>query len=92
MTAEQDAAFTALAQRIAGRAGLDVGAYKDRCLRRRIAVRMRACGVHTYSDYLGELDRRPDEIDRLLDTLTINVTKFYRNPETWSWLEQPKER
>jgi chemotaxis methyl-accepting protein methylase len=88
VTAEQDAAFTALAQRIAGRAGLDVGAYKDRCLRRRIAVRMRACGVHTYSDYLGELDRRPDEIDRLLDTITINVTKFYRNPETWSWLER----
>ena len=49
---------------------------------------MRACGVHTYSDYLGELDRRPDEIDRLLDTITINVTKFYRNPETWSWLER----
>ena len=88
MTAEQDAAFTVLAQRIAGRAGLDVGAYKDRCLRRRIAVRMRACGVHTYADYLGELDKRPDELDRLLDTLTINVTKFYRNPETWSWLER----
>jgi chemotaxis methyl-accepting protein methylase len=88
VTAEQDAAFTALAQRIAGRAGLDVGAYKDRCLRRRIAVRMRACGVHTYADYLGELDKRPDELDRLLDTITINVTKFYRNPETWSWLER----
>jgi chemotaxis methyl-accepting protein methylase len=88
VTAEQDAAFTVLAQRIAGRAGLDVGAYKDRCLRRRIAVRMRACGVHTYADYLGELDKRPDELDRLLDTLTINVTKFYRNPETWSWLER----
>jgi chemotaxis methyl-accepting protein methylase len=34
------------------------------------------------------LDQRPDELDRLLDALTINVTKFFRNPETWSWLEQ----
>jgi chemotaxis methyl-accepting protein methylase len=88
VTVEPDPAFDALARRIAGRAGLDVAAYKDRCLRRRIAVRMRACGAHSYEDYLAELDRRPDELDRLLDALTINVTKFYRNPETWSWLER----
>jgi chemotaxis protein methyltransferase CheR len=88
VTPEQDPAFDALARRIAGRAGLDVGAYKDRCLRRRIAVRMRACGAHTYGEYLAELDKRPDELDRLLDALTINVTKFYRNPEAWDWLQR----
>ena len=30
---------------------LPLEAYKDKCIRRRIAVRMRACGVHTYADY-----------------------------------------
>jgi len=86
MTTRDDAGYQALAARIAGHAGLDVGAYKDRCLRRRIAVRMRACGVHSYGDYLGVLDREPEELERLLDALTINVTKFFRNRETWDWL------
>ncbi len=86
MTAGDDQGFAALASRIAGEAGLDVGAYKDRCLRRRIAVRMRACGVHTYHDYLNVLDQTPGEFERLLDALTINVTKFFRNRETWDTL------
>jgi chemotaxis protein methyltransferase CheR len=86
VTAREDPGYRALAARIAGEAGLDVGAYKDRCLRRRIAVRMRACGVHTYTDYLAVLDRHPGELDRLLDALTINVTKFFRNRETWDTL------
>jgi chemotaxis protein methyltransferase CheR len=32
------------------------------------------------------LDRQPGEFDRLLDALTINVTKFFRNRETWDTL------
>ena len=64
-------------------------AYKDKCIRRRIAVRMRACGVHT----LRRLPRRcstrtPDEYERLRDALTINVTRFYRNAETWNLLRR----
>ncbi|HSB53902.1 MAG TPA: protein-glutamate O-methyltransferase CheR [Gemmatimonadales bacterium] len=86
MTLHEDPGFDALALRIAGQAGLDVSAYKDRCLRRRLAVRMRACGVHTYTDYLAVLDRSPEEFERLLDALTINVTKFFRNRETWDTL------
>lgn len=86
MTDREDPGYRALAARIAGEVGLDVGAYKDRCLRRRIAVRMRACGVHSYTDYLAVLDRQPGELERLLDALTINVTKFFRNRETWDTL------
>jgi chemotaxis methyl-accepting protein methylase len=86
VTGREDPDFNALASRIAGEAGLDVGAYKDRCLRRRIAVRMRACGVHSYADYLAVLDQQPGEFERLLDALTINVTKFFRNRETWDAL------
>lgn len=81
-----DAGFSLLAERIAGQTGLDVGAYKERCLRRRIAVRMRACGVTSYQDYVGLIDQRPGELEALLDALTINVTRFFRNPETWAAL------
>ena len=47
---------------------------------------MRACGVHTYADYQALLDARPVEYERLRDALTINVTRFYRNAETWNRL------
>jgi chemotaxis methyl-accepting protein methylase len=81
-----DPAFRALARRISQGAGLTLDVYKDKCIRRRIAVRMRACGVHTYAEYESVLERTPDEYDRLRDALTINVTRFFRNVETWERL------
>lgn len=84
-----DEDFAALTRRISQLAGLTLEAYKDKCLRRRIAVRMRASGAHTYGDYHGILERDPGELDRLRDALTINVTRFYRNPETWDALRAP---
>jgi chemotaxis protein methyltransferase CheR len=83
-----DMAFAELARQIAQTSGFTVGAYKDKCIRRRIAVRMRACGVHTYDDYRALLSRSPSEYERLRDALTINVTRFYRNAETWNLLRR----
>lgn len=60
--------------------------YKEKCLRRRIAVRMRARAVHRYSDYAAILESDESERRRLLDTLTINVSKFFRNAEVWQLL------
>ena len=76
-------AFRALTQKITRARGLACDSYKDRCLRRRIAVRMRARGVHTFDDYSRLLDQDQHEYDLLVDALTINVTKFFRNAETW---------
>ena len=88
MTSEQDdRGFRALTQKISRARGLACGSYKDRCLRRRIAVRMRARGVHTFDDYGRLLDQDAHEYDLLVDALTINVTKFFRNVETWRALE-----
>ena len=81
-----DAAFTALTAKIASDRGFGCASYKDKCLRRRIAVRMRARGVHTYADYARVLDSDQHEYDKLLDALTINVTKLFRNWETYSVL------
>jgi chemotaxis protein methyltransferase CheR len=83
-----EAAFAALARKISTGAGFSIGAYKDKCMRRRIAVRMRACGVHSYADYQALLEQSPAEYERLRDALTINVTRFYRNAETWNLLRR----
>jgi len=81
-----EGAFEALTQKISRERGMSCGSYKNKCLKRRIAVRMRARAIHTYDDYARLLDRDPHEYQALLDALTINVTKFYRNPETWDAL------
>lgn len=82
---EPDALAALLAQ-ITGARGLACDGYKPNCLRRRLAVRMRARGVHTYEAYAELLRRDASEYDRLLDALTINVTKFFRNREAWEIL------
>ena len=68
--------------------GLRLTSYKQPCLKRRLAVRMRARGVHTYDAYGAVLDRVPEEYDLLLDALTINVTRFFRNLETWALVRE----
>jgi chemotaxis protein methyltransferase CheR len=84
MTAPADELlFRALTEQIARERGFACGNYKDGCLRRRIAVRMRARGVTDYAAYRALLDRDPAEYDQLLDALTINVTKLYRDADVW---------
>lgn len=82
----EEQAFRALTEKITRARGICCDAYKDRCLKRRIAVRMRARGVHSFADYSRVLDGDAREYDLLLDALTINVTKFFRNAETWASL------
>jgi chemotaxis protein methyltransferase CheR len=80
---QDERGFVALTQKISRTRGVSCESYKDKCLKRRLAVRMRARGVHTYDDYSRLLDEDAHEYEQLLDALTINVTKFYRNAETW---------
>jgi chemotaxis methyl-accepting protein methylase len=87
VTAFDDAGFEQLTLRISQVAGLSTDGYKPRCLRRRIAVRMRAHNVTSYEEYLAILERVPDELQKLSDALTINVTKFFRNIELWQRLQ-----
>jgi chemotaxis methyl-accepting protein methylase len=81
---EQAGDFLELTRKISVERGFGCASYKEKCLRRRIAVRMRARGVHTYGDYARVLDADATEYDRLLDALTINVTKLFRNWEVYA--------
>lgn len=81
---ERDAeGFMALTEKIVRDRGFGAPSYKGSCLRRRIATRMRARGAAEFADYIKLLDDDPTEYDRLLDALTINVTKLYRNADAW---------
>lgn len=83
-----DDGYAALTGKITRERGFGCASYKEKCVRRRIAVRMRARGVHTFEEYGRVLDRDRHEYDLLLDALTINVTKFFRNPETFAAIDR----
>jgi chemotaxis methyl-accepting protein methylase len=68
--------------------GFQCSSYKDKCLRRRIAVRMRARATDSYADYGGILDADKREYERLVRSLTVNVTKFFRNWDTYDVVER----
>jgi chemotaxis protein methyltransferase CheR len=84
--AGSDAEFARLIEKISRERSFGCASYKEKCLRRRIAVRMRAKGVHTYGEYARILDSDAREYELLLDALTINVTKLFRNWEVFSAL------
>ena len=79
-----DPQLAALCKKIERDRGFFCSSYKDTCLRRRISVRMRLKSAATFEEYGFLLDDDPHEYDRLIATLTINVSKFFRNPETFA--------
>jgi chemotaxis methyl-accepting protein methylase len=83
-----DDGLPALMAQVERARGLSLRSYKDKCLRRRLAVRMRARGVHSFAEYAALLSRVPEEYDLLVTALAINVTKFFRNPETYGALRR----
>ncbi len=78
-----DDEFVALTSKISRERGFGATSYKDTCMRRRIAVRMRARGAESFDAYSRILDTDPAEYEWLIAVLTVNVTKLYRNSETW---------
>jgi two-component system, chemotaxis family, CheB/CheR fusion protein len=64
--------------------GFDFTAYKNSSLTRRIRKRMDAVRSPTFDEYRRYLDDNPDEFGELFNTILINVTSFFRDPETWS--------
>jgi chemotaxis methyl-accepting protein methylase len=61
------------------RRGLDLSRYRHATLARRLANRILAAGAVSDDAYRRLLRDDPSEIDRLLATVTIKVSRFYRN-------------
>jgi chemotaxis protein methyltransferase CheR len=83
-----EAAFAAILTLLRERRQFDLHPYKDRCIRRRIAKRLRASGASDIDHYLEQLAGNDDELDLLLATLSIHVSQFFRNPEVFRTLER----
>ncbi|PSP85909.1 chemotaxis protein CheR [Halobacteriales archaeon QS_1_68_17] len=80
---ESPRAFDRLLSYVQSELDFETGFYNDAYLDRRITARMRRTGADSYRAYQRQLADDPDERAALLDSLSINVTGFFRNPEAW---------
>jgi two-component system CheB/CheR fusion protein len=67
--------------------GFDFTAYKRTSLMRRVLRRMQTVDVATFDGYLDHLQVHPEEFGALFNTILINVTSFFRDPDVWSYLD-----
>jgi two-component system CheB/CheR fusion protein len=68
--------------------GFDFTGYKRANVTRRVQKRMQAIRIPTYADYVDYLEVHPDEFVSLFNTILINVTAFFRDPEHWEFLRE----
>lgn len=64
----------------------NMSAYKDKCMKRRVSIRMRSTQCHDASEYCNLLRQSPLELDMLQKALTIHVSQFFRNPSMFEKL------
>jgi two-component system, chemotaxis family, CheB/CheR fusion protein len=87
-TQEPDPSFEALLDFVRDARGFDYTEYKRPGLVRRFRKRMDELGLNEYEEYRQRLEADPDEFAQLLNMILINVTGFFRDPETWAYLQE----
>ncbi len=80
---EDEREFAELKAVIKKKIGFNCEGYKQSHLKRRLAVRLRANNSQSYKEYAMTLLRDENEMRMLKETLTVNVTELFRNPETY---------
>ena len=77
-----------LVRELAEERGFDLRGYKFSTLERRIRRRMQQLNLGSYPEYLNYIRRNQGETAKLLDTVLINVTRFFRDVQAWDALRE----
>ncbi len=86
MESTTDEAFEGLLRYMRDSRGFDFTGYKRTSLRRRVRHRMDQAGYSSFEEYLDVLQANSDEFAALFNTILINVTAFFRDPEAWEFI------
>ena len=68
--------------------GFDFTGYKRSSLARRISKRVHEVGATDFVDYRDHLESSGEEFGHLFNTILINVTSFFRDADTWTYLQR----
>ncbi len=69
-----------------GKRGFDFSGYRPPMLERRMGKRLRSVKCDGFPEYLKYLKNHPEELDELVDVLTINVSRFFRNTLAFDYI------
>jgi two-component system, chemotaxis family, CheB/CheR fusion protein len=83
-----DGGFNRVLSLIRSASGVDFNYYKQSTIKRRILRRMALQKTEKLDAYLTYLEEHPAEIHALFNDILINVTSFFRNPDTFEALQQ----
>lgn len=75
-------------QEVKKKTGINIQNFKPAFLERRIQYRMRNVGISNYEEYVQLLSSSFEETKALYAAFSINVTKFFRDPQVWKKLEE----
>jgi chemotaxis protein methyltransferase CheR len=67
---------------------IDLDAYKERQMKRRIDTLISKNNIKTYDEYVTAIKANAKMFEEFVNYLTINVSEFYRNPEQWELLDK----
>src|SRR5438309_7449771 len=81
--ASTTASFEHMLHRLASEHKLDLRGYKTSTLWRRTRRRMEQLRIADHDAYMAYIDKNPGEVNELLYTVLINVTKFFRDLSAW---------
>ncbi|HCZ10865.1 MAG TPA: chemotaxis protein CheR [Nitrospiraceae bacterium] len=85
---EPDYNLNELLEYVKEQRAIDFSAYRMSTIRRRLNIRLSATGMSDYAAYYGYVTENPAELDDLIDSLTIKVSCFFRNPFVFEALHE----
>lgn len=80
--------YTGFKREILVLTGIDLGAYKENQMKRRIEAFIKKNNCLNYEEYIQFIRRDKQELENFLSYMTINVSEFFRNPMQWQTLEK----
>jgi len=83
----EETALRNLLRQLEAHHGIDFQSYKRPTILRRLQRRMAATGNPTILDYIQYSEAHPDEYHHLISSFLIKVTEFFRDTETFSYLQ-----
>ena len=88
MAGSNDRDYEYLKKRIMQITGVDLNAYKENQMKRRLDTLITKRKFSGYEEYCDHVKNVKEVREEFLGYMTINVSEFYRNPDQWEFLDK----
>ncbi len=85
---KKDLTIYKILSKLAEKTGTDFGKYKINTIHRRLQKRLQALNLKSEEEYLGYIDKKHGELDKLFKTVLIGVTEFFRDQQIFEQLRK----